>query len=104
MLCYTKLRKRKIQKKYFLYFKYKIHVLNFATFSGTSILYFILIHLFEGYFVFCINIHFDIFVRISECACVCVCVYWCAVFVVCSGVLFGVCSGVCVCVCVCVCI
>ena len=59
------MRKWKIQKKYFLYFKYKIHVLYFVTFSGTSILYFILIHLFEGYFVFCIKIHFDVFLPIS---------------------------------------
>ena len=52
MLCYTKLWENgKSRKKYFLYFKYKIHVLYFVTFSGTSILYFILIHLFEGYFV-----------------------------------------------------
>ena len=50
-----------IQNKYFLYFKFKIHVLYFVTFSGTSILYFVLIHLFEGYFVFCIKIHFDVF-------------------------------------------
>ena len=52
---------------YFLYFKYKIHVLYFVTFSGTSILYFVLIHLFEGYFVFCIKIHFDVFLPISDC-------------------------------------
>ena len=64
-LLYQIVRKRKIQKKYFLYFKYKIHVLYFVTFSGTSILYFILIHLFEGYFVFCIKIHFDVFLPIS---------------------------------------
>ena len=64
-LLYQTVRKRKIQKKYFLYFKYKIHVLYFVTFSGTSILYFILIHLFEGYFVFCIKIHFDVFLPIS---------------------------------------
>ena len=65
-LLYQTVRKRKIQKKYFLYFKYKIHVLYFVTFSGTSILYFILIHLFEGYFVFCIKTHFDVFLPISD--------------------------------------
>src|SRR4029434_10011510 len=100
MLCYTKLRKRKIQKKYFLYFKYKIRVLYFVTFSGTSILYFILIHLFEGYFVFCIKIHFDVFLPISVCVCVClhVCVCACAYVCVCACV----CEHVCVCVHVCV--
>ena len=66
-LLYQIVRKWKIQNKYFLYFKYKIHVLYFVTFSGTSILYFLLIHLFEGYFVFCIKIHFDVFLPISAC-------------------------------------
>ena len=64
-LLYQIVRKWKIQKRYFLYFKDKIHILYFVTFSGTSILYFILIHLFEGYFVFCIKIHFDVFLLIS---------------------------------------
>ena len=64
-LLYQIVRKWNIQNKYFLYFKYKIHVLYFVTFSGTSILYFLLIHLFEGYFVFCIKIHFDVFLPIS---------------------------------------
>ena len=65
-LLYQIVRKWKIQNKYFLYFKYKIHVLYFVTFSSTSILYFVLIHLFEGYFVFCIKIHFDVFLPISD--------------------------------------
>src|SRR4029434_280075 len=66
-LVYQTVRKRKIQKTYFLYFKYKIHVLYFVTFSGTSILHFILIHLFDVHFVFCIRIHFDVFLPISVC-------------------------------------
>lgn len=77
-LCVHDIARTRNPEKYFLHFKYKIYILYFVTFSGTSVLYFSLIHFFEGYFLFGINIRFNRFfpILMSALSQTCLCTYW----------------------------